>query len=67
MYARKHGPYLYAYWRKGAKMRSAYVGKIAAGAWHTIYTSVPATTLYILLRICVIEAFLKKMHIVRPG
>ncbi len=28
---RKHGPYLYAYWREGAKMRSAYIGKIATG------------------------------------
>ncbi len=26
---RKHGPYLYAYWREGSRLRSAYVGKIS--------------------------------------
>lgn len=25
---RKHGPYLYAYWREGPRMRSAYLGKV---------------------------------------
>lgn len=28
---RKHGPYLYAYWREGQRMRSAYIGKVQLG------------------------------------
>lgn len=29
---RKHGPYVYAYWHEGARLRSVYVGKVHPGA-----------------------------------
>ena len=29
-----HGPYWYAYWREGARLRSGYVGKISPNEVH---------------------------------
>ncbi len=32
-----HGPYWYAYWREGKRIRSGYVGKMSAMAERRIY------------------------------
>ncbi len=33
--SRGHGPYWYAYWRDGSRLRSGYIGKIHPGALQT--------------------------------
>ena len=34
-----HGPYWYAYWREGAKLRSGYIGKTQPAAVSTVMAS----------------------------
>jgi hypothetical protein len=39
-----HGPYWYAYWHEGARMRSGYIGKISPGDAGTTTNPSPASS-----------------------
>jgi hypothetical protein len=47
--AQGHGPYWYAYWREGSRLRSGYIGKTPPSAAHmptlhsNVNTPLPAT------------------------